>query len=290
MKNKTGILCYFIWSFILLLMFTSGNALAQGEKRKTGDFGPLNWPSPNEKQPTYTMPNTYEEAAYRAPKDNELLGPVQIVEVYEEEHHVYMVPFRYENVTIDQWSEYSDKGIEITAELGSITIVEKKPIVSVTVVGSGCSTPNYNVVEWWGEGEGLANPHGQMIKRDRVENLVGQHPAAIQSSFSRPQKFESLQQATEAWETMQKRVYAMTGNYYRPGSLMGGLYENTAYFRIGDVNYIESQGFTNVRKTHQECYKVVVKGGSSDYEDPGTPRERHPADYAFRLIDVCVKK
>ena len=290
MKNKTSRRHHCIWSFFLVLGLASGTVWAQGEKRKAGDFGPLEWPSLNEKQPSYTMPNTYEEASYRAPQHDEMLGPMQQVAVYEEEHHVYMVPFRYENVTVDFWSEYSDKGIELTAELGSITIIEKKPIVSVTVVGSGCSTPNYNVVEWWGEGEGLHNPHGQLIKRDRVDNLVGQHPAAIQSGFSKPQKFETLQQAQEAWETMQKRVYAMTGNYYRPGSLMGGLFENTAYFRIGDVNFIESQGYKNVRKTHQECYKVVVKGGSLDYEDPGTPRERHPADYAFRLIDVCVKK
>lgn len=290
MKNKTSILCYLICSFLLLLILMPGNALAQGEKRKMGDFGPIDWPSPNEQQPTYTMPGTYEEACYRAPEADELLGQMQKVAVYEEEHHLYMVPFRYENVTVDHWSEYGDKGIEITTELGSITIVEEKPIVSVTVVGSGCSTPNYNIVEWWGEGEGLANAHGQLIKRQRVDNLVGQHPAAIQSSFSQPQRFESLEKANEAWEIMQKRVYAMTSNYYRPGSLMGGLFENTAYFRIGDVNYIEKEEYKNIRKTHKECYKVVVKGGGWDYEDPGTARERYPAEYAFRLIDVCVKK
>lgn len=260
-------------------------------ERQMGDFGPLDWPSPDEEQPTYTMPGTYEEASYRAPEADELLGRMQKVEVYEEEHHVYMVPFRYENVTIDYWSEYSDKGIEIAAELGSITIVEEKPIVAVTVVGSGCSTQGYNIVEWWGEGEGLDDPHGQLIKRQRVDNLVGQHPAAIQRAFSQPREFESLEEANEAWKTMQKRVYAMTSNYYRPGSLFGGLFENTAYFRIGDVNYIEKErGYKNIRKTHQECYKMVVKAGSWDYEDPGSTRERHPADYAIRLIDVCVKK
>jgi hypothetical protein len=112
----------------------------------------------------------------------------------------------------------------------------------------------------------------------------------MQKSLTLPKRFESLEKANKAWEDMQNVAYAMTSNYYRPGSIMGGLFENTAIFRIGDVNYIEREAYTNIRKTHQECYKVVVKGGGWDYEDPGTPRERHPAEYAFRLIDVCVKK
>ncbi len=39
-----------------------------------------------------------------------------------------------------------------------------------------------------------------------------------------------------------------------------------------------------------DCHKIVIRGGSQDFEDPGTYRERFPADYAFRLIDVVVKK
>ena len=57
---------------------------------------------------------------------------------------------------------------------------------------------------------------------------------------------------------------------------MGGLYENTAYFRIGEADPV--------------ARKIIIRGGSLDYEDPGTDRERYPGDYAVRLIDVLVKK
>lgn len=75
-----------------------------------------------------------------------------------------------------------------------------------------------------------------------------------------------------------------TSNYYRPGSLMGGLFENTAYFRIGDERRQNGR--------EKECYKVVVKGGAWDFEDyfsTGRQERRFPAEYAFRVINVCVK-
>ena len=64
-----------------------------------------------------------------------------------------------------------------------------------------------------------------------------------------------------------------------PGSLMTGLYENTAYFRIGDTLGSE-----------HTAHKVVIRGGGLDYEDPGTRIGRYPADYAFRMIDVVVRR
>lgn len=82
--------------------------------------------------------------------------------------------------------------------------------------------------------------------------------------------------------------------FSRLGSLMTGLYENTAYFRIGDVNLF-SERLTEGEPTRKivgtvDVYKIVIRGGGLDYEDPGTAIARYPADYAFRLIDVVVKK
>ena len=237
----------------------------------------LRWPSPDEKLPSYTiLPKEGSMPLYRAPQDNNKLGPPQEVEVFETEHHLYRSPFHYRNVTIDHWSEYSQKGVEIFGDVGSITIVEEKPIVSVTVVGSACSTPGYNILEWWADGEGLKNTRGQLIKRQMIEGLKGQHNAWPQKALSEKQTFESVEEAEAFVEQLQSIVYGMSNGYYRPGPIMGGLYENTAYFRIGEADPV--------------ARKIIIRGGSLDYEDPGTDRERYPGDYAVRLIDVLVKK
>jgi len=188
---------------------------------------------------------------------------------------------------MDYWTEFSEKGVEIFAERGTISINEDRPIVAVTVVGSGCSSPGYNIVEWWADGEGLRNPQGQLIKRQRVDNLKGQHPAWHQLALSQKRKFKSLEEANEFLERLQNTTYAMTSNFTVPGSLMSGLYENTAYFRIGDAVYFD-KATKSLKQV--DCHKVVIRAGSLDYEDPGTQRARYPAEYAIRLIDVTVKK
>ena len=210
----------------------------------------------------------------------EQLGEIRQPEVYETEHHVYSAPFRYENVTLECWSESSNKGHEFLADLGSITIVEKQPIVEVMVVGSGCSGDNYNIIEWWNEGESLRNDKTQLIKRQRVDNLKGQHPAWIQKALSKEvPEFKTLDEAVAFIKRMQRYAHAMTSNYTMPGSLMTGLYENTVHFRIGDTSQPELTP-----------YKIVIRGGGLDYEDPFDHRVRYPADYVFRLVDVVVKK
>ena len=217
-------------------------------------------------------------------------GERRKVEMFETEHHVYTVPFLYDNVEVEGWSEYSDKGIEIAADRGSITITEEKPIISATVVGSGCSGANYNIVEWWGPGEELnklsrmSKKANQLVKRQRIGNLLGQHSAWIQRALSQEHPdFKSLEEAVEFIKKIQNIAYNMTSGYYVPGSLMSGLYENTAYFRIGDTS-----------SPQHTAYKVVIRGGGLDYEDPGDMfadgRTRYPADYAFRLIDLVLKK
>ncbi len=260
----------------------------------------LTWPSPDEKVPSYNLePREGSMYVFRTPKDDIKLGEIQEMEIYEEEHHVYRAPFRYKNLKMDYWLEYSDKGVEILP-MGSITIIEEKPIVSVTIVGSGCSSPNFNIVEWWGEGEDLSNCHGQMVKRSYADNLKGQHPAWLQKMFTqdrfKEKSVKTFEKANEYIQKMQRVIYGMTNGFYRPGSIMGGLYENTAYFRIGDVNIFTEEDNEAPGKTYREIvgqydvHKIVIRGGGLDYEDPGSDRERYPADYAYRLIDVVVKK
>ena len=276
---------------VMVLGLLSNYAMAQTK---------LTWPSPDEKIPSYTLdPREGSIQVYRTPKDDVKLGEIQEMEVYESEHHVYRAPFRYRNVKVDRWMEYNDKGIEVFAN-GTITITEEKPIVSVTVVGSGCSTPNYNIVEWWADGEDVANSHGQLMKRGRIDNLKGQHNAWIQKAFTRDRfkekGFETIEEANEFMGKLRRVIYGMTNGYYIPGSIMGGLYENTAYFRIGDVNVFDGAGDKEEGKVFREIvsqydvHKIVLRAGGLDYEDPGSDRERYPADYAYRLIDVVVKK
>ncbi len=234
--------------------------------------------------PSYTIPPPPGSMpVYRATQDDEELGELREAEVFETEHHVYTSPFRYRNIVMDRWLELGPKGVEILADRGSITIEEKKPIISVTVVGSGCSGANYNIVEWWGPGEKLRDKTtraSQLIKRQRIDDLKGQHDAWVQQALTQePPDFKSIEEATKYLKRIQDIVYRMTSGYYMPGSLMTGLYENTAFFRIGDTSRPEHTPF-----------KVVIRGGGLDYEDPGTGIVRYPADYTFRMIDVVVKK
>jgi hypothetical protein len=174
----------------------------------------LTWPSPDEDVPSYTLePREGSINLFRTPDDDVKLGEMQEIEVYESEHHVYRSPFRYKNVEVDRWMEYNDKGIEVYAD-GTITIIEEKPIVSVTIVGSGCSTPNYNIVEWWAEGEDLSNSHGQLVKRGRIDNLKGQHNAWIQKALTRDRfkekGFKTLEEADEFMAKLRRVVFCIT--------------------------------------------------------------------------------
>jgi len=285
MKIKKPVLC--MWIILLSTLLLFGHATAQKK-----DLKKLTWPNPNEKVPTYTLePQPGSMYIYNSPKDDVKLGPPQEIEIYEEEHHVYRAPFNYKNVKMDFWLEYDDKGVEVLPS-GSITIVEEKPIVSVTIVGSGCSTPNYNLVEWWAEGEDLSNNPGQLVKRSYTDNLKGQHAAWLQQLFTRDRlkqkKVKTVEEADEMMAKMRRVIYGMTNGFYRPGSIMGGLYENTAYFRIGDVNIFSEGRQQGPGKLYREVvdtydvHKIVIRGGALDYEDPGSNRERYPADYGFR--------
>ncbi len=242
----------------------------------------------------------FEEASYTLPPQGEFAdrwmdhdhgdkahGEPRKPDIFETEHHVYSTPFHYENVELRGWSEgKTPKGPEFLADRGSITILEKQPIVEVVVVGSGCEANGYNIVEWWNEGESLRSTQSQLIKRQRAGNLQGQHPAWIQKVLCKElPEFETLEEAEALLRKMQRIVHAKTSNYTLPGSLLSGLYENTVHFRIGDTS-----------RPELTPHKVVIRGGCLDYEDPmegefsDGPRNRYPGDYVFRLIDVIVKK
>jgi hypothetical protein len=93
---------------------------------------------------------------------------------------VYQTPFMYDNVDVGDFYEIdASKGIEFKADTGFLTITEDRPIVAVTVVGSGCGTRGYNIVEWWEEGENIDNVNNRVVKRLRVDNLGGIHPSVF---------------------------------------------------------------------------------------------------------------
>ncbi len=217
-----------------------------------------------------------QDSAHSSPPDQ-----AQVAEVFDTEHHVYAVPFRYNNVAVNGWLARSDAGIELLADDGRITIIEQKPIVEVIVVGSGISLPNYNIVEWWGEdGQPEEIKAGKLIKRQKIDDLNGQHPNDYHRDILGPQpEYSSLEEAEQHSARLREQAWNLTRGLQVPGSLPGRFFENTARFRIGDTSQEDLR-----------VYKVVVRGGGQDYGDPTGPVLRHHANYVFRLIDVVVRK
>lgn len=210
-------------------------------------------------------------------------GGIKKAKQFRTVRHVYETPFVYENVELGNFSEFDlDKGPEFYANKGYITIRETKPIIAVTVVGSGCTAGGYNIVEWWDEGESLDAMKNQLVKRQCVENLNGMHPSIWMEILrngpiaqgnlcdGRPISQSTVSDGAYRDNTDMLRHY--TDNFLR--SYQASLYENTTYFRVGKANEYP-------RKTTLRC-------GARGVEDPGTEVERYPADYAIRLIEVTV--
>lgn len=67
--------------------------------------------------------------------------------------YTYWAPFNYDNVKVDlgrpgTGTEFNPDGAEIDIyPYGAITICEDEPIVAVSVIGSGCSTESYVILE-----------------------------------------------------------------------------------------------------------------------------------------------
>jgi hypothetical protein len=200
-------------------------------------------------------------------------GPARECEVISAtERHVYTTPFLYPNVEAGNFYEIDPtKGIEFKADDGYLTITETRPIIAVTVVGSGCVPGGYNICEWWDEGEDIEDFKDQLVKRQRVDGLDGTHPSiwslvlmgkAPEVGFGdiAPGRIQS---ALDCLRELSDRYY---GGYYL------GLYENTATFRIGPPN----------------PRRVTVRCGCKCTEDPGTDIARYPGDYAIRLVETLV--
>jgi hypothetical protein len=101
----------------------------------------------------------------------------QMREVSTTKTYTYCAPFNYPNVQIelgrpDTGTEFNPDGAEIDIyPYGSITIEEDEPIVSVTVIGSGCSSESYVVIE----AEPLEWKYPRTAVRMRKDRLWGMH-------------------------------------------------------------------------------------------------------------------
>ena len=210
-------------------------------------------------------------------------GPSQKAEEFRTINHVYETPFVYDNLKVcNFYGNPGSKGLEFKADDGFITITEEKPILAITVVGSGCTRGGYNMVEWWEEGEGIDEMKDQLVKRQRIEHLNGMHPSVWINMLRDSPGFQKrlymgkpMNQANisdNAYTDNINMIKHNTFNYYEPYEI--SLYENTAYFRIG-------------RKDHY-THKVTIRSGCKGVEDPGTDIERYPADYCIRLIEVTL--
>src|SRR2546423_523057 len=112
------------------------------------------------------------------PEQLKQFGPMRQQEVLKTERRAYASPFMYSNVRVGNFYEIDpNKGVELKSMDGFITIEEDRPIVAVTVVGSGCVPHGFNICEWWGEGESIDNMTNQLVKRQRIDNLNGTHPS-----------------------------------------------------------------------------------------------------------------
>lgn len=199
-------------------------------------------------------------------------GSVREVDVLRTECHVYTSPFMYTNVEVGDFYEIDPtKGVEMKADTGFITIAEERPIVAVTVVGSGCTPKGYNICEWWGEGESIDTMKDQLVKRQRVDNLNGTHPSIWSQLLMGT--FPGLTFRDVAPGEMLGAVDCLKklSDYFYDGYFMG-FYENTAYFRVGPPYPT----------------KVTVRAGCKIPEDVGTSIERHPGDYAVRVVETTV--
>ena len=197
-------------------------------------------------------------------------------EVLETERHVYCCPFMYPNVEVGDFYEIDpDKGIEFKADDGFITIKSEKPIVEVNVVGSACTPGGYNIVEWWAEGESIDNMTNQLVKRQRIDGLNGTHPAIWTQLLIGHIKGLTFNDISDGDVTGPVDCLKKLSDGYYEGVFMG-YYENTATFRIGEVD-----SYPN---------KITVRSGCKGVEDPGTSIARYPADYAIRIVELVVVK
>jgi hypothetical protein len=203
-------------------------------------------------------------------EDRKRLGPPKTPEAFSTEHHEYVSPFNYVNVTLGNFAEYDTQtGMELIPEKGFITIEEQQPIVAVTVVGSGCCPKGYVVCEYGEDEEKLEDLAPGAPKRQQIDNLNGIHfdygRRVLMGQFkgeSREQEYLDSHGGVVDWFSHR------SGGFY--GSIWMGVYENTAFFRVERTN------------------KITIRAGSLDVEDPYMPNARYPGEYSVRIIETTV--
>ena len=213
--------------------------------------------------PTLHRSPTAEHRRQFAPQQREVLETV---------NHVYEAPFLYDNIVVGDFYEIDpDKGIELKALDGYITVEEAAPIVSVTVVGSGCVPRGFNICEWWDDEEDTDRMKDGIVKRQRVDDLNGIHPSIGMQMMMNT--FPGLTFRTVTGGRCNSAFEALrlsTWNYY--GEYCLNFHENTATFRVGPPY----------------PRRITVRSGALMPEDRGD-RMRYPGDYAIRVIETAVK-
>ena len=101
----------------------------------------------------------------------------QAVEAYSIERHQYWAPFNYPNVRVELGrtelgAEFNPDGVELDIPpYGAITLVEEKPIIAITVIGSACAPPGYVILH----AEPLEWKFPRSGVKLMVDNLWGEH-------------------------------------------------------------------------------------------------------------------
>ena len=104
-------------------------------------------------------------------------GTPQVRDVWRTKTYAYWAPFNYPNVKVDLGRpgtgvEFNPDGAELDIyPYGAITIEEEEPIVSVTVIGSGCSAKAYVIME----AEPVEWKFPRTAVRMRSDRLWGMH-------------------------------------------------------------------------------------------------------------------
>ena len=205
------------------------------------------------------------------PELRRTLGAPQEREVLYTTNRVYETPFLYDNVKVGDFYEIDpDKGIELKALDGYITVEEEVPIVSVTVVGSGCVPRGFNICEWWDEGEDIQHMKDKIVKRQRVDGLHGIHPSIGMQMMMNTFPGLTFRTVTggrckDAFEALRLSTWGYYGEYNMR------FHENTAIFRVGPPY----------------PRKITIRCGALMPEDRGD-RMRYPGDYAIRVIETAV--
>ncbi len=106
-------------------------------------------------------------------------GDPQVVEAFTTVTYEYWAPFNYPNINVElgrvdppTGAEFNMDGVELDRPPhGAITIVEKEPIVGITVIGSACIPPGWVLLV----AEPLEWKYPRTGVKMKVDNLWGQH-------------------------------------------------------------------------------------------------------------------